>query len=134
MTWLNACLSALLVLGLIAVALGYRHSVRRPEHSPEWYFSMSKVLTALAFGTRLLFWDVIWGPLRYIDPAAALVFADAIGGVHSNIISILIGLLGVYCSLKARQLLLREEEQKEWPWIIAWAHPSILGFPRRREP
>ena len=50
----------------------------------------------------------------------------------SNVISIVIGLFGVYCSLKARQLLLAEEEQKHWHWLIAWAHPRLLGFPRGR--
>lgn len=132
MTFLTSILSTLLVAGLVAVAIGYRHSVTRFEHSPEWYFSMSKVLIALAFGIRLLFWDVIWGTLRYFDREAAIAFSDAIGGVHSNIFSIVIGLFGVYCSLKARQLLLTEDEQRRWHWLWAWAHPSLLGFPRRR--
>lgn len=131
MTIFISCLSTLLVLGLVAVALGYRHSVMRPEHSPEWFFAMSKVLFAIAFGMRLLFWDVIWGTLRATDREAAIAFSDAIGGVNSNTASILIGLVAVYCSLKARQLLLLEEERKHWPWIIAWAHPRLLGFPRR---
>ena len=133
MTFLTSILSTLLVAGLVAVAIGYRHSATRFEYSPEWYFSMSKVLIAIAFGIRLLFWDVIWGTLRYFDREAAIAFSDAIGGVHSNIFSIVIGLFGVYCSLKARQLLIREEEQKHWPWLIAWAHPSFWGLPRRRD-
>ena len=132
MTFLTSLLSTLLVLGLIAVALGYRHSVMKPEHSAEWFFAMSKVLFAVAFGMRLLFWDVIWGTLRYTDRDAAIIFSDVIGGVNSNLISILVGLFAVYCSLKARQLLLAEEEQKHWHWLIAWAHPRLLGFPRGR--
>lgn len=132
MTFIISILSTLLVLGLVAVALGYRHSVVKPEHSPEWFFAMSKVLFALAMGMRLLFWDVIWGTLRATDREAAITFSDAIGGVNSNLISILIGLIGVYCSLKARQLLLAEEEQKHWHWLWAWAHPQILGIGPRR--
>ncbi len=132
MIWINAILSTLLVFGLIAAALGYRHSVIRREYSPEWYFSLSKILIAVAFGMRLLFWDAFWGPLRLSDPAAALALSDAVGGVSGNVLSSIVGLAGVYASLKARQLLLREEEQKHWPWIIAWAHPRFLGFPRRR--
>lgn len=133
MTIFISFLSTLLVLGLVAVALGYRHSVMRMEHSPEWFFAMSKVLFAIAMGMRLLFWDVIWGTLRATDREAAIRFSDAIGGVNSNVVSILIGLVGVYCSLKARQLLLAEEERKHWHWLIAWAHPRLLGFPRRRD-
>ena len=120
MTLIISILSTLLVMGLVAVALGYRHSVRRYEHSPEWFFAMSKVLFAVAFGMRLLFWDVIWGTLHDTDRNAAISFSDAIGGTDSNVISIVIGLFGVYCSLKARQLLL------------AAAHPRLLGFPRGR--
>lgn len=133
MTLIISILSTLLVMGLVAVALGYRHSIRRYEHSPEWFFAMSKVLFALAFGIRLLFWDVIWGTLHDTDRDAAIAFSDVIGGTDSNVLSILIGLFAVYCSLKARQLLLAEEEQKQWHWLIAWAHPRLLGFPRRRD-
>lgn len=133
MTMIISILSTLLVMGLVAVALGYRHSIMRYEHSPEWFFAMSKVLFAVAFGIRLLFWDVIWGTLYDTDRDAAIAFFDAIGGTDSNVLSILIGLFAVYCSLKARQLLLAEEEQKHWHWLIAWAHPRLLGFPRRRD-
>ncbi len=133
MTWLNAAASSVLVVGLILIAVGYRQSLRRVEQSPEWYFSMGKVLLALAFGIRLLWWDVIWASLHVFDRDKAQALADAIGGVQSNILSISIGLASVYCSLKARQLLIREEEQKDWPWIVAWAHPSFWGLPRRRD-
>lgn len=132
MTWINAILSMLLVLGLIAVALGYRHSLMRRERTPEFYFALSKVLIAMAFAFRLLWWDGVWNIMRHIDRDAAHAVSDAIGGVNSNIVSILIGLAGVYASLRARQLLLREEERVHWPWFLAWAHPSILGLPRRR--
>lgn len=132
MALVNAVLSTLLVLGLLASALGYRHSLKRFEHSPEWFFSAAKVLIALAFGARLLFWDVVWNTIREVDRGTAVAMSDAVGGTSINIVFTLIGLAGVYCSLKARQLLLREEEQKHWPWIIAWAHPSILGIGPRR--
>lgn len=133
MAWVNAIASTILVLGLIASALGYRHSLRQMEPTAEWYFSAAKVLIAIAFGGRLLFWDVLWASLREIDRDRAIALSDAVGGTSINIIFIVVGFAGCYCSLKARQLLLREEEQKHWPWIIAWAHPSILGIgPRRR--
>ena len=50
MAWVNAIASTILVLGLIASALGYRHSLKRFEYSPEWFFAMGKVLLAAAFG------------------------------------------------------------------------------------
>ena len=127
MALINAVLSTLLVLGLVASALGYRHSLRHRERSPEWYFAAAKVLIALAFGARLLFWDVVWNTIREVDRGTAIAMSDAVGGTSINIVFILIGLAGVYCSLRARQLLLREDEQKHWPWIIAWAHPHFLG-------
>lgn len=132
MAWVNAIASTILVLGLIASALGYRHSLRHRERSPEWYFAMGQVLLAAAFGVRLLFWDVIWGVLRQIDRNAAIALSDAVGGTSINIVFIAIGFGAVYCSLKARQMLLRIEEQKNWPWIIAWAHPHFIGIGPRR--
>lgn len=133
MAWVNAVASTILVLGLIASALGYRHSLRQMEPSPEWYFSAAKVLLAVAFGGRLLFWDVLWATVREFDREAAIALSDAVGGTSVNIVFIVVGFAGVYCSLKARQLLLRIEEQKDWPWVIAWAHPHFLGIgPRRR--
>lgn len=133
MALVNAVLSSLLVVGLVASALSYRHSLRKVEYSAEWFFAMGKVLLAVAFGVRLLFWDVIWNALRETDRAAAYALSEAVGGTSVNIVFILIGFGAVFCSLKARQLLLFEEERKNWPWIIAWAHPSFLGFgPVRR--
>ena len=132
MAWVNAVASIVLVLGLVASALGYRHSLRQWERSAECYFAAAKVLLAAAFGGRLLFWDVIWAFLREIDRNAAIALSDAVGGTSINIIFIAIGLGGVYCSLKARQMLLRVEEQKNWPWIIAWAHPHFIGIGPRR--
>lgn len=132
MAWVNAIASTILVLGLIASALGYRHSLKRFEYSPEWFFAMGKVLLAAAFGVRLLFWDVIWGMLRLIDRNAAIALSDAMGGTSVNIAFIVVGFGAVYCSLKARQMLLRIEEQKYWHWTIAWAHPTLLGVDVRR--
>lgn len=132
MAWVNAIASTILVLGLIASALGYRHSLRQLEMTAEWYFSAAKVLIAVAFGGRLLFWDVMWASIREMDRAKAYALSDAVGGTSINIVFILIGFAGVYCSLKARQLLLRIEEQKKWPWIIAWAHPHFLGLGPRK--
>lgn len=135
LTWLNAVASIILVIGLVLIALGYRHSLRKPEPSAEWYFSLGKVLLALALGIRLLFWDVIWSGLNHMDRDKAQALSDAIGGVNSNIVSILIGLGSVYCSLKARHLLVPAHDRHRWPWWKAWAHPDLRfwWFSRRRD-
>lgn len=138
MSFINAILSTLLAFGLVAAALGYRHSLMRREYSPEWYFSAGKVIIALAFGLRLLWWDVAWNILRHYDRETAYRISEAIGGTNSNIVFICMGFVGCYCSLKARHLLLTPEEQRRWHWLVAWAHPEILGLdlsrlvPRRR--
>lgn len=133
MEWINAALALLVVLGLAASALGYRHSLLRWERSPEWFFAAAKTLYSLGFGALLLIWGVFWGLLRLHDPAAALAMVHHPRAAGANTVAMLLVLGGVYCSLKARQLILREDEQRDWHWLVAWMHPRFMGFGRRRK-
>lgn len=122
--WINAVLSALAAAGLAASAMAWRHSLLPfNNRSPEWFFATAKVLYAVGFSLRLLFWDVLFGVLREIDRAAATHLSDAVGGTNGNAFATLIILGGVYCSLKARQMLLLQDRGVNWHWTIAWAYP-----------
>lgn len=131
MTHLNSFMSVLAVLGLVASAIGWRHSLRRYEYSAEFYFALAKVFYSVGIGARLLLWDVILGQLHEADPPAADAFWRAIGGTDANIFSSALILCGVYCSLRARHLLIPEEQRAGWPWWLSWQHSSFLGFGRR---
>lgn len=128
MEWIDAALSLLVVLGLTASALGYRHSLMRWDNSPEWFFAAAKTLYSIGFGFLLLLWGTFWGLLRLFDHDAALRMVFHPAAAYVNAVGMGIILLGVYASLKARQLILIEEDQRDWPWLWAWAHPAFLGF------
>ena len=120
---INAALSVVVSLGLLFSALGWRHSLRGAWNEPEWFFAMAKVLLAAGIGFRIVFWDAIWGTLNAIDPEYAAAWSSTFGRTNINIISNVIVGAGVYCSLKARQLILEQDREVRWHWSIAWAYP-----------
>ena len=135
LTIVNAAVSSLVVFGLLASALGWRHSLRGEYASPEWFFALAKVVMAFGIGFRMLFWDVIWGTLNVIDPEYAVAWANAFGRTNINLVSSVILLFGVYFSLKARQLILLQDRGINWHWTVAWAYPkgkTILSIVQRR--
>lgn len=134
--WINAALSALAAAGLAASAMAWRHSLLPfNSRSPEWFFATAKVLYSIGFGLRLLFWDVLFAVLREVDRAAATHLSDMVGGTNGNAFTTVIILCGVYCSLKARQMLLLQDRGVDWHWTVAWAYPwgrsvrRMLGQP-----
>lgn len=120
---INAILSMSVSLGLLFSALGWRHSLRSAWNEPEWFFAMAKVLLAAGIGFRIVFWDAVWGTLNAIDPNYAAAWSSAFGRTNINIVSNVIVGAGVYCSLKARQLILQQDRGVNWHWTIAWAYP-----------
>jgi len=129
MTWINAAVALLAVGGLVVSALGWRHSLLRWNSAePEAWFALAKVLYAVSIGTRIIVWDVGWCVWRRLDPDAARAFARSIGGTDINILTSALVLCGVYASLKARQLLIPEDERDAWPWWRAWQHPRWRLF------
>ena len=122
--WINAALSALAAAGLAASAMAWRHSLLPfNSRSPEWFFATAKVLYRIGFGLRLLCWDVLFAVLKETDPAAATHLIETVGGTNGNAFATIIILCGVYCSLKARQMLLLQDRGVYWHWSIAWAYP-----------
>lgn len=124
MTWINAALALLAVAGLTASALGWRHSLRQwSGDEPESWFALAKVLYAIAIGARILIWDVWWSILHHTDSTNAIALSQAFGWTDINIITSGIVLAGVYCSLRARHLLIPPQDRPRWPWWKAWLHP-----------
>lgn len=129
MTWINAAVALLAVGGLVVSALGWRHSLRRWNSTePEAWFALAKVLYAVAIGTRIVLWDGVYAIWRRLEPEAAMAFARGFGGTDINILTNALVLCGVYASLKARQLLIPEDERDAWPWWRAWQHPRWRLF------
>lgn len=131
MIWIAPILALLAAGGLIASAIGWRHSLLQRERSPEWYFAAGKVLYSIGFGCRLIFWDVGFGTLAKVDHASAIALYDAMGGTDINAGFNCIILLGVYCSMRARQLLIPADVRDRWPWPLAWMHPRRIRLLRR---
>ena len=125
MIYLNAAVSMLTVLGLTAIAYAWRHSLRQRDGAAEWFFAASKVMLAIGIGLRLITWDAIYGIGKELTPVTRELFT-AVGGVSINVMSSGIILIGVYLSLKARQLLIPEGDRDRWPWFVAWLHPRRL--------
>lgn len=130
LAYINAVLSLIAVMLLTFAALGWRHSLRGPDYSPEWFFAAAKVALAIAIGFRLLFWDVIWGALNIIDHEYAALWSDAFGRTNVNILSTGLVIISAYMSLKARQLILQQDRDVNWHWLIAWAYPSAKQIVR----
>lgn len=126
----NAIISVVVSIGLLFSALGWRHSLRASWDEPERFFALAKVLMATGIGFRVVFWDAVWGTLNAIDPEYASVWSSTFGRTNINIISNLIVGMGVYCSLKARQMILAQDRGINWHWTVAWAYPRAKTIMR----
>ena len=127
MASLNAIFAVLPVIGMMAVAWSYRASLRH-RGTATWYFAMSVVVLAGSMALRRIYWDVMWVMARRYTPETATRWSDMTDAASINIVFNALVLVSIYCSLKARQLLLPEDEQARWPWWKAWAHPSLLWW------
>ena len=127
MASLNAIVAVLTVAGMMAIAWGYRASLRH-RGTATWYFAMGVAVLAGSMGLRRIYWDVVWTMARRHTPETAFWWSDITGATNINIVFNSLVLASIYCSLKARQLLLPEDEQARWPWWRAWAHPSLLWW------
>lgn len=125
MATLNALIAVLAILGMTAVAVGYRASLREP-FTATWYFVSSIMLIAMSVTLRLAYWDLIWVIMKGQYPETARLWSGSFGRPEMNFLFNVVFLLGVYFGLKARQLLIPVEEQASWPWWKAWAHPQFL--------
>ncbi len=118
--WVQLVTSIVSVVGMGALAFGYRTSLFSEDPATKW-FSWSFVLIAGGFFFRRAFWDFFW-PI--------FVTGNGIASRPVNILFNLVALVAVYCGLRARLLLIPREERHKWRWWTCWAHPGILRLRR----
>lgn len=124
---INAAVSLLAAAGLFASAYGWRYSLTREADDAERFFAGAKVLYALAIGSHLVFWAGMWA--LWVSPEGPPAISPA-ALISVNILTGGLVLLGAYCSLQARWLLIPEGERENWRWWNGWMHPS--GWRRRK--
>lgn len=128
MAAINALISTLTVIGMFCIAWGYRQALDERGTAAR-HFAASMVYLAVSTGLRRLYWDIFWFTTQ-ADTGGFL--ADPRLGASLNTGFNLLLLAAIYHGLKARWLLLDDDERTRWPWWFAWAHPSGIYFLRRR--
>ncbi len=126
-TFITIMLAILSIAGTVMTVLGFRTSFREVgEHT--WWFMMGFSLFAATYNLRSMYWDVFWTALKHYDKKSALAWSEATGGTAVNVFFYLLILIGIFCVLKSRQLMIPEYERAAWPWWKGWLHPKNLGF------
>lgn len=113
MTYTLFTTSLLSMLGVMALAYGYRASMFSDDQATK-FFARSMALLALVIFARRLAWDII-------HP----VVTGEVDQRPLNIAINLVTLVAVYAGLKARLLLIPDNERARWRWWNAWSHPSL---------
>lgn len=108
--------SLLAICGVALLAIGYRHSLFSADPATRWFSRSMALLAASIFGRRLT-WDLLH----------PIVSGD-VDQRPLNVVFNLIAIAAVYAGLRARLLLIPEEDRADWRWWTAWAHPSIWRF------
>ena len=108
--------SLLAICGVALLAFGYRHSLFSADPATRWFSRSMALLAASIFGRRLT-WDLLH----------PIVSGD-VDQRPLNVVFNLIAIVAVYAGLRARLLLIPEEDREGWRWWTAWAHPSIFRF------
>ena len=126
-TFITIFLALLAIVGTGFTVFGFRTSFREVgEHT--WWFMAGFWLIASAYNLRSTYWDVFWTTLKQYDKPTALAWSEATGGTAVNIFFYFLVLIGIYCVLKSRQLMIPEDERHAWPWWKGWLHPKNLRF------
>lgn len=113
MTYLLFATSLISIFGVTLLAYGYRASLFSPDPATRW-FSRSMALLAVAIFTRRLAWDIV-------HP----VVTGEVDQRPLNIVINAVTIVGIYCGLRARLMLIPDDERRGWHWWSAWSHPSL---------
>lgn len=115
--FIHVTTSFLSVIGMAALAYGYRRSLTQGAMLTRC-FAWSLVLLAIAYSIRRGLWDILepWYPGIY-----------AYNPVINTALN-LISLVAVYFGLRARWYLIPVQYRREWPWWSAWLHPDRCVF------
>lgn len=122
---LNAIMTFLSIVGMLAIAYGYRGALRE-RYTATWFFVLSNILLAASVTLRLLYWDIVWVIMKNEWPESAMAWRSIMGRAEMNVVFNAIFLIGVYLGLKSRQLLIPDEERADWPWYVSWLHPTRM--------
>lgn len=130
-TFITILLAIITMIGTAAIVFGFRSSFREVgEHT--WWFMMGFSAFALSYNLRSVYWDIFWTGLKHYDKNSALDWSEATGGTAVNIFFYFMVILGIFCVLKSRQLMIPEDERQSWPWWKGWMHPKNLRFNIRK--
>lgn len=102
------------IAGVSALAYGYRASLYNEDPIAR-LFAMSLMFLALGYITRRLAWDVVMPiiyDVTYFNPA--------------NMIFNVINMIAVYVGLRARWMMMPEEDRYKWHWYSAWMYPGVF--------
>lgn len=110
--------SLVTIAGVAMLAYAYRASLFSGDPATRW-FSWSMALLAVSIFCRRLTWDIL-------NPVVS-------GGVDQRPLNILfnvVAILAVYAGLRARLLIIPDNERSGWVWWTSWMHPELLRFRR----
>lgn len=128
---LTMTLGGMVMIGLLAVGVGYRGHLSAPAPLLR-HFSWGVVLITVSMAARLTYWDLFFTWLELHDPAAWKAWTALTGGTNINIVFLIPTLIGVYHSLKALHLLVPEAERHRWRWWSVCLYPVQI-FIKGRE-
>lgn len=113
MTYLLFATSLISIIGVSVLAYGYRASLFSPDLATRW-FARSMALLAVSIFARRLAWD-IWHP----------IVTGEVDQRPLNIAVNIVTIIAVHAGLKARLMLIPDDEREGWRWWNAWAHPAL---------
>lgn len=114
MTELLFITSLISIIGVALLAYGYRISLFSHDKATRW-FARSMAFLAVSIAVRRLAWD-IWHP----------IVTGEIDQRPLNIVVNIVTILAVYAGLRARLMLIPDDERTAWHWYSAWAHPALF--------
>lgn len=113
MTTLLFITSLFSIIGVTVLAYGYRASLFSEDMATRW-FARSMAFLAMSIFLRRMAWDLIHPIVN--------------GEVDQRPLNILVNIMtivAVYAGLKARLMLIPDDERQDWHWWSAWAHPAM---------
>lgn len=116
MTALLFITSLFSIIGVSVLAYGYRASLFSEDPATRW-FARSMALLAVSVFVRRMAWDII-------HP----IVNSSVDQRPINVMVNIVTIFAVYAGLKARLMLIPDDERGDWHWWSAWQHPSIWAL------
>ena len=116
MTALLFITSLFSIIGVSVLAYGYRASLFSEDPATKW-FARSMALLAVSVFVRRMAWDII-------HP----IVNSSVDQRPINVMVNIVTIFAVYAGLKARLMLIPDDERGDWHWWSAWQQPSIWAL------